>query len=85
VYRTFAHHARCYGTRRLRAELQAAGYPVGRCRIRRVLRQHGLRAQQPRSFVPRTTDSGHGQRVAPNRPARAGAGSTWQLAGCVLA
>lgn len=32
-----------------------------------MLRQHGLRAQQPRSFVPRTTDSRHGQRVAPNR------------------
>lgn len=67
VCQAFARHARRYGTRRLRAELQAAGYQVGRHRIRRVLRQHGLRAQQPRSFVPRTTDSGHGQRVAPNR------------------
>ena len=67
VCQAFARHARRYGTRRLRAELQAAGYPIGRYRIRRVLRQHELRAQQPRSFVPRTTDSGLGQGVAPNR------------------
>ena len=34
-----------YGTRRLRAEVQADGYPgVGRWRIRRVLKVHGLRA-----------------------------------------
>lgn len=65
--RAFARHARRYGTRWLRAELQAAGYQVGRDRIWRVLRQHGLRAQQPGSFVPRTTNSGHSQCVAPNR------------------
>jgi transposase-like protein len=57
VCRAFARHARRYGTIQLRAELQAAGYQVGCCRIRRVLHQHGLRAQQPRSFVPRTTNS----------------------------
>ena len=39
---------------------------MGRWRIRRVLHAHGLRAQQPRSFVPRTTDSDPTVRAAPN-------------------
>ena len=56
-----------YGTRRLRAEVKAQGHQVGRWRIRRVLKAHGLRAQQPRSFVPRTTDSEPAVRAAPNR------------------
>ena len=62
---TFAHHAQHYGTRRLRAEVQAQGHQVGRWRIRRVL--HGLRAQQLRLFAPRTTDSDPVVRAAPNR------------------
>jgi len=63
----FAYHSQRYGTRRLRAEVQAQGRAVGRWRIRRVLHAHGLRAQQPRSFVPRTTDSDPALRAAPNR------------------
>ena len=35
--------------------------------IRRVPRAHDLRAQQPRSFVPCTTDLGPAARAAPNR------------------
>ena len=57
----------CYGTRRLRAEVQAQGHAVGRWCIRRVLKVHSLRAQQPRSFVPRTTNSDPAVRAAPNR------------------
>ncbi|WP_052733098.1 DDE-type integrase/transposase/recombinase [Hymenobacter terrenus] len=64
---SFAYHSQRYGTRRLRAEVQAQGHTVGRWRIRRVLHAHGLRAQQPRSFVPRTTDSDPTVRAAPNR------------------
>ncbi|GGF27906.1 IS3 family transposase [Hymenobacter cavernae] len=68
VRQLFARHARRYGTRRLRAELAAQGYPgIGRRRIQRVLAAHGLRAQQPRSFVPRTTHSDSAVRAAPNR------------------
>ena len=67
VRQAFARHSQRYGTRRLRAEVQAEGHRVGRWRIRRVLRAHGLRAQQPRSFVPRTTDSDPAARAAPNR------------------
>jgi putative transposase len=44
----------------------AQGYPVGRWRIRRALAAAGLRAPQPRSFVPRTTNSDPNVRAAPN-------------------
>ncbi|SFQ80202.1 IS3 family transposase [Hymenobacter arizonensis] len=67
VREAFADHSQRYGTRRLRAEVQAQGHAVGRWRVRRVLKAHGLRAQQPRSFVPRTTDSDPAVRAAPNR------------------
>ena len=67
VREAFAYHSQRYGTRRLRAEVQAQGHAVGRWRIRRVLKAHGLRAQPPRSFVPRTTDSDPAVRAAPNR------------------
>jgi transposase InsO family protein len=62
----FRWHVARYGTRRLRAELHAKGYRVGRWRIRRALAAAGLRAQQPRAFVPRTTDSDPSVRAAPN-------------------
>ena len=67
VRAAFQRHGRRYGTRRLRAEVQALGHAVGRARIRRTLASAGLRAQQPRSFVPRTTDSDPAVWAAPNR------------------
>jgi transposase InsO family protein len=65
--KTFTRHQKRYGTRRLRVELQAQGHHVGRQRLRTAMRQRGLRALQPRAFTPRTTDSTHGLRCAPNR------------------
>jgi hypothetical protein len=67
VREAFAYHSQRYSARRLRTEVQAQGHAVGRWRIRRVLKVYGLRAQQPRSFVPRTTDSDPAVRAAPNR------------------
>ena len=67
VRQAFVRHGRRYGTRRLRVEVHAEGHAVGRGRIRRTLAAHGLRAQQPRSFIPRTTDSDPGRWAAPNR------------------
>ena len=62
----FDHHKRRYGTRRLQAELRETGHRVGRQALRTGLRRHGREALPPKSFVPRTTDSTHGQRCAPN-------------------
>ena len=62
----FDHHKRRYGTRRLQVELREEGHRVGRQALRAGLRRHGRKALQPKSFDPRTTDSTHGQRCAPN-------------------
>jgi transposase InsO family protein len=66
VRQVFARHARRYGVRRVTAELQAQGHVIGRRRVRRILRAEQLHAIQPKSFVPRTTDSRHGGRMSPN-------------------
>lgn len=59
VKAVFWRHSRRYGSRRIKEELAAEGLAVGRDRVRGVMREEGLRAIQPRSFVPRTTDSRH--------------------------
>jgi putative transposase len=51
----FGEHRQRYGSRRIRAELRALGFAVGRFQIRKRLREKGLKAIQPRAFVPKTT------------------------------
>ncbi|RZK96659.1 MAG: hypothetical protein EOO62_28985 [Hymenobacter sp.] len=67
LVKVFGVHKRCYGTRRLRVELRRKGYRVGRQRLRTAMSRRGLQALQPKAFTPRTTDSTHGLRCAPNR------------------
>jgi len=62
----FDHRKRRCGTRRLQVELRAKGHRAGRQALRTGLRRHGRRALQPKAFAPRTTDSTHGRRCAPN-------------------
>jgi transposase InsO family protein len=52
------------------AELRAHGRHVSRKRVARLLRAQGLAARRRRRFV-RTTDSRHGEPIAPNVLARA--------------
>jgi putative transposase len=59
-------HRRRYGYRRIGDELADQGIRCGPGRIRRLMRQAGLRAIQPRSFVPRTSD-GKANLPSPNR------------------
>ena len=66
VTATFQRHARRYGSRRLTAELKAADYDIGRRRVRSIMQAEQLHAIQPKSFVPRTTNSKHGGRLSPN-------------------
>ena len=66
VTQVFWQHARRYGSRRITAELQAHGHAIGRRRIQRILRAQNLQAIQPKSFVPRTTNSRHGGKLSPN-------------------
>lgn len=67
LVKAFGVHKRCYGTRRLQVALRLKGHLVGRQRLRGAMRRRGLRALQPKAFTPRTTDSTHGLRCAPNR------------------
>ncbi len=62
----FYRHRRRYGARRIVAELKAEGINVGRWLVRSQMTRLGLRAIQPRSFVPRTTDSRHTVAPSPN-------------------
>lgn len=59
VREVFWQHSRRYGSRRIHAELKSEGVKIGRHRIRRLMKEQNLRAIQPRSFVPRTTNSKH--------------------------
>ena len=65
VEEVFWQNSRRYGSRRITAELREQTV-IGRHRVRRLMREQGLRAIQPHRFVPRTTDSRHGQRMSPN-------------------
>ncbi|UFH57258.1 IS3 family transposase [Spirosoma sp. KNUC1025] len=59
VEQIFAQHKRRYGSRRITAELQQKGYSLGRCQVLTLMKMTGLQAIQPKSFVPRTTNSTH--------------------------
>jgi len=54
-----------YGSRRLCAALKVLGLPVGRHRVRRLMKRQGLKARWKRKFV-HTTDSRHQLPVADN-------------------
>lgn len=61
VKECFYLHRRRYGARRIAKELK-----IGRLRTRRLMKEQSLEAIQPKSYVPRTTDSRHGGRISPN-------------------
>ena len=54
-----------YGWPRMHKELLARGIGVGKERVRRLMKQHGIRAKTKRKFVV-TTDSKHNLPVAPD-------------------
>ena len=54
-----------YGWPRVWRELRAQGIRVGKQRVQKLMRQHGIRARGKRRFRV-TTDSRHGLPIAPN-------------------
>jgi transposase InsO family protein len=66
VRAVFWKHLRRYGARRIAAELADLGEGCSPRRVARVLKTQGLRAIQPKSFVPKTTDSRHHWGYSPN-------------------
>lgn len=65
VKTAFVASGRVYGSRRMVAELRQRGITVGRFRVRRIMREAGLRTVWRRKFV-HTTNSRHDLPVAEN-------------------
>lgn len=55
-----------YGSPRVTVELKAEGHDVGRRRVARLMREHGLKGTPNKRFRGSTTDSKHAAPVAPN-------------------
>jgi len=62
----FDENKRRYGSRRIEAELKGLGLNAGRYQIRRRMKEQGLKAIQPRSFVPKTTQTNPNLLRSPN-------------------
>lgn len=65
VKTVFARSGKSYGSRRVCIELAQAGVRMGRFRVRRLMRENGLRPVWQRKFM-NTTHSKHDYPVAPN-------------------
>jgi transposase InsO family protein len=63
---TFGEHKRRYGARRIAKAIQMKGLKLSRYKATRVMKAFGLKAIQPRSFVPKTTNSRHNYKISPN-------------------
>ncbi|WP_157627159.1 IS3 family transposase [Spirosoma luteum] len=61
VKAVFGEHKRRYGSRQIVVELKEKGHRIGRYQVRTVMKAAHLQAIQPKSFVPRTTESTHGK------------------------
>lgn len=67
VREIFWEHRRRYGARRISQEMAWRGQRCGVHRVGRLLRELELKAIQPKSYRPRTTDSRHRLGYSPNR------------------
>lgn len=61
----FRRHRRRYGYRRIGQELNDHGILCAPSRLRRIMQQRGLRAIQPKNYLPKTSD-GRADRPCPN-------------------
>jgi putative transposase len=62
----FWKHRRRYGARRIASELADLGEACSPRRVAKIMKTQRLRAIQPKSFVPKTTDSRHRLGYSPN-------------------
>ena len=61
----FKLHRRRYGYRRIQDELSDQGIVCASSRVRRIMHERGLKALQPKTYVPRTSD-GRADKPSPN-------------------
>lgn len=62
----FRQHKRRYGARRIASQLKEEGQTCSPRRVAELLKVQGLKAIQPKSFKPRTTESRHRLGYSPN-------------------
>ena len=62
----FDYHKRRYGSRRIQSVLQDEGHQIGLHQVRKRMREQGLVAIQPKSFVPITTQTHPHLKRSPN-------------------
>jgi putative transposase len=81
VRAVFWKHRRRYGARRIAEEMADLGEVCSPRRVGKLMKSQGLRAIQPKSFVPKTTDSRHRLGYSPNlildRPEPNGVNQLW--------
>jgi len=75
IEQIFRHHRRRYGYRRIVEDLEAQGYKCAPARVRRLMKERGLQAIQPKSYVPKTSD-GKASKPSPNLVAEMGIPAT---------
>ena len=56
IEQIFRKHRRRYGYRRIHDDLKDLEIQCGAARVRRLMKQRGLHAIQPRNYIPRTSD-----------------------------
>jgi transposase InsO family protein len=61
----FKEHRGQYGSRRIQRQLKHEGHQIGRYKVRRLMRELGLKAKAPKRYKA-TTDSRHAFPAAPN-------------------
>ena len=61
----FKRHRRRYGYRRIRDQLADQGITCAPARVRRIMMERGLKAIQPKTYVPKTSD-GRADKPSPN-------------------
>lgn len=66
IHRVYAQKKGRHGSPRVTQQLRREGHPCNHKRVERLMRQQGLRGRSRRQRRGCTTDSAHGQPVAPN-------------------
>ena len=67
IEHVFWEHKQRYGVRRVCKQLGKSGLNISTHKVRKAFKARGLNAIQPRSFVPKTTNSYHSYTISPNR------------------
>lgn len=66
VKQIFENHKSRYGSRRIQSELKDNGIEIGKYKVRSLMKEQNLVAIQPKSFVPKTTQSHPWLKRSPN-------------------